>query len=105
MLNRPLSMRGIDLSCGGMRLTSTLDIPTTSLSLCINLPLNDHEINCIAEIVNRDYLNGIKLYGCRFLNLEEIDKKNIRKFVFLEQIRLHSANSQLYGQNDLEVDL
>lgn len=88
-LNIPMIVRAIDLSSGGIRIASVIEIPETAFSFCFCLPLRGQAISCIAEVVTRERVNTIQLYGCRFLNFETADMARLRNFVFTEQIRLN----------------
>lgn len=93
-LKMPMAARAIDLSSSGIRLASVIEVPATSFFFCFPLILKDQSITCVAEVVRREYLHDIPLYGCQFINLEAVDKNRIRNFVFHEQIRLRKKDAQ-----------
>lgn len=99
-LDIPMSVRAIDLSSGGIRLASIIQIPKTSFAFYFNLPLKDQQVKCAAEVMQWGCLDNVQLYGCRFINLDEADKGIIRNFVFSEQIRLRKKDARLYGEDE-----
>ena len=85
-LNKEVLLETVNVSAGGMLLKCDLDIVDDEICLLYDFPLETKSLNCKAQIVRKRTEDGYYLYGCKLLN-EEIDRTELRKFVFSTQIK------------------
>lgn len=104
-LPKPVEVKCKDISHGGVLLSSLISLNAKNdIRFALIAPINKETLYCWVEVVWTKKVNNFYNYGCRFVEMPELERKKLVEFVDSEQQRLKSTSQKENSSPEVYCD-
>jgi hypothetical protein len=103
-LPKPIEMKCKDISLGGVLLSSLISLSAPDVRFALVAPLRDEILYCWVKVTWSKKVGNYYNYGCRFVEMPELEVLKLRFFVACEQQRIEEMRHKNLPELELYRD-